>query len=145
MQNMIYKTNTIPAGIQNTLLKELYESGCYFLSIIHTAEKNSPYLSVDIIRFAIECFGNKWLGKDFTVIRPDKILGKLLDKEVTVISLNGKEKDLLQTMEYKAVVNCWYNPNTGLHHFNTDDWDSLVNSKTVKEGYIVGYRVFNWK
>ena len=141
---MRYETNTIPAGIQNTLLKELHESGCYFLSIIHTAENNSPYLSVDIIRFAMECIDNKWMGNDFTVIRPDKILGKLLDKEVTVIALNEKEKDLLKTMEYKSVVNKWYNPKTGLYHFNTDDWDSLVNSKTVKDGYIVGYRVFNW-
>lgn len=142
---MNYRTNTIPFGIQNTLLKELYESGCYFLSIIHTAEKNSPYLSVDVIRFAIECIDNKWLEKDFTVIRPDKILGKLLDKEVNVTSVSEKEKGLLKTMEYKAVVNCWYNPKTRLYHFNTDGWDSLVNSKTVKEGYIVGYRVFNWK
>ena len=63
----------------------------------------------------MECIDNKWMGKDFTVIRPDKILGRLLDKEVTVIVLNE------------------------------DDWDSLVNSKTVKDGYIVGYRVFNWK
>ena len=102
---MIYRTNTIPNGIQNTLLKQLCESGCYFLSIIHIAEKNSPYLSVDVIRFAIECIDNKWLGKDFTVNRPEKILGKLLDKEVTVVALNGKEKDLLQTMEYKAVIN----------------------------------------
>lgn len=142
---MTYRANTIPAGIQNTLLKQLYESGCYFLSIIHTAEKNSPYLSVDAIRFAIECIDNKWLEKDFTVIRPNKILGRLLDKEVSVISLSEKEKDLLQTMEYKAVINCWYNPKTGLYHFNTDDWDSLIKSKTVKEGFIVGYRVFNWK
>ena len=141
---MTYKTNAIPAEIQNTLLKELYESGCYFLSIIHIAEKNSPYLSVDVIRFAIECIENKWLEKDFTVIRPNKILGRLLDKEVTVISLSEKEKDLLQTNGYKAVVNCWYNPNTGLYHFNCDDWDSLADSKTVREGYIAGYRVFNW-
>ena len=141
---MTYKTNIIPAGIQNTLLKELCESGCYFLTIIHIAEKNSPYLSVDVIRFAIECIDNKLLGKDFSVIRPNKILGRLLDKEVTVISLSEKEKNLLQTMEYKAVINNWYNPKTGLYHFNTDDWDSLLNSKTVKEGYIVGYRVFNW-
>ena len=91
---MTYRTNTIPNGIQNTLLKQLYESGCYFLSLIHTAEKSSPYLSVDVVRFAIECIDNKWLEKDFTVIRPDKILGKLLDKEVTVISLSEKEKDL---------------------------------------------------
>ena len=142
---MRYRTNTIPSGIQNTLLKELYESGCYFLAIIHVAEKNSQYLSVDVIRFAIECINNKWLETDFTVIRPDKILGKLLDKEVTVISLNEKEKNLLKAMEYKAVINNWYNPKTRLHHFNTDDWDSLVNSKTVKEGFIVGYRIFNWK
>ena len=141
---MTYRANTIPSGIQNTLLKELYESGCYFLSIIHIAEKNSPYLSVDVIRFAIECIENKWLEKDFTVIRPDKILGRLIDKEVTVISLNEKEKELLQTMEYKAVVNCWYNPKTGLRHFNCNDWDSLINSKTVKEGYITSYRIFNW-
>ena len=141
---MTYRTNMIPAGIQNTLLKELYENGCYFLSIIHTAEKNSAYLSVDVIRFAIECIDNKWLKTDFTVIRPDKILERLIDKEVSVISVSRKEKDLLQTMEYKAVVNCWYNPKTGLYHFNTDDWDSLVNSKTVKEGYIISYRVFNW-
>ena len=141
---MTYRRNIIPAGIQNTLLKELYESGCYFLSIIHIAEKNTPYLSVDVIRFAIECIDNKWLEKDFTVIRPNKILGRLLDKEVTVISLNEKEKDLLQTMEYKAIVNCWYNPKTGFHHFNTDEFDSLINSKTVKEGYIISYRVFNW-
>ena len=62
---MICRTNTIPAGIQNTLLKELYENSCYFLSIIHIAEKNSPYLSVDVIRFAIECIDNKLLEKDF--------------------------------------------------------------------------------
>ena len=141
---MTYRTNMIPAGIQNTLLKQLYESGCYFLSIIYIAEKNSQYLSVDVIRFAIECIDNKWLEKDFTVIRSAKILGRLLDKEVSVVSLNGKEKEVLQTMEYKAIVNCWYNPKTGLHHFNCEDWDSLVNSKTVREGYIAGYRVFNW-
>lgn len=141
---MNYRTNTIPAGIQNTLLKQLYESGCYFLSIIHTAEKNSPYLSVDVMRFAIECIDNKWLEKDFTVIRPDKILGRLLDKEVSVVSVSGKEKDLLQTMEYKAVINNWYNPKTGLYHFNCEDWDSLINSKTVKEGFIISYRIFNW-
>ena len=134
----------IPAGIQNTLLKQLYESGCYFLSIIHIAEKNSQYLTVDVVRFAIECIDNKWLEKDFTVIRPDKILGKLLGKEVSVVSVNGKEKELLKTMEYKAVVNCWYNSKTELYHFNCDDWDSLVNSKTVREGFIAGYRVFNW-
>ena len=141
---MTYRTNMIPNGIQNTLLKQLYESGCYFLSIIHIAEKNSPYLSVDVIRFAIECIDNKWLKEDFTVIRPDKILERLIDKEVSVISVSRKEKDLLQTMEYKAVVNCWYNPKTGLYHFNCGDWDSLINSKTVKEGYIISYRVFNW-
>ena len=141
---MTYRTNMIPAGIQNTLLKQLYESGCYFLSIIYIAEKNSQYLSVDVIRFAIECIDNKWLEKDFTVIRSAKILGRLLDKEVSVVSLNGKEKEVLQTMEYKAIVNCWYNPKTGLYHFNCEDWDSLVNSKTVREGYIAGYRVFNW-
>ena len=141
---MNYRTNMIPAGVQNTLLKELHESGCYFLSIIHIAEKNSKYLSVDVIRFAIECINNKWLKKDFSVIRPDKILGRLLDKEVTVIALNGKEKASIQATEYKTVINNWYNPKTGLYHFNTDDWDSLVNSKTVKEGYIAGYRVFNW-
>ena len=141
---MTYRTNTIPDGIQNTLLKQLYENGCYFLTIIHVAEKNSQYLSVDVIRFAIECIENKWIKKDFTVIRPDRILGKLLDKEVTVTSLSEKEKDLLQTIEHKAIINNWYNPNTGLYHFNTDDWDSLINSKTVKEGFIVGYRVFNW-
>ena len=142
---MTYRTNMIPAGIQNTLLKELYESGCYFLSLIHVAEKNSAYLSVDVIRFAIECIENKWLEKDFTVIRPDKILGKLLDKEVSVVSVNGKEKELLQTMEYKAVVYNWFNPKTGLHHFNCDDWDSIIDSKTVRDGFIAGYRVFNWK
>ena len=141
---MTYKANMIPDGIQNTLLKELYKSGCYFLSLIHTAEKNSAYLSVDVVRFAIECIDNGWLEKDFTVIRPDKILGRLLDKEVSVVSVSEKEKGLLKTMEYKAVISCWYNPNTALYHFNTDDWDSLVNSKTVKEGFIVGYRVFNW-
>lgn len=141
---MTYRTNTIPAGIQNTLLKQLYESGCYFLSLIHIAEKNSPYLSVDIIRFAIECIDNKWLEKDFTVIRPNKILGRLLDKEVTVISVSEKEKKLLQTMEYKAVINNWYNPNTGLYHFNCDDWDSLINSKTTRDGFIISYRIFNW-
>ena len=141
---MNYRTNMIPAGIQNTLLKELHESGCYFLALIHIAEKNSQYLSTDVIRFAIECIDNKWLEKDFTVIRPDKILGKLLDKEVTVTSISDKEKASMQAMEYKSIVNKWYNPNTGLYHFNTDDWDSLINSKTVKEGYIIGYRVFNW-
>lgn len=31
---MTYRANMIPAGIQNTLLKQLYESGCYFLSVI---------------------------------------------------------------------------------------------------------------
>ena len=63
---------------------------------------------------------------------------------MTVIALSEKEKDLLKTMEYKAIINNWYNAKTGLHNFNTDDWDSLINSKTVKEGYIVGYRIFNW-
>ena len=141
---MIYRTNTIPAGIQNTLLKQLQESGCYFLSLLHIAEKNSPYLSVDVIRFAIECIENKWLETDFTVKRPDKILGRLLGTEVTVVAISIEEKGVLQTMDYKAIVNYWYNPATGLYHFNCEDWDSLTNSITVRDGHIIGFRVFSW-
>lgn len=133
------QSNNIKSGIQNGLIKNLYDYGCYFLCICYIAEKHNKYLSVDIIKFANECIENKWLKADFTVVRPDLILGKLLGKTVTVVSVES-----LDNMEYKEKVNCWYNKRTNYTHFNLDDFDSLSNSVTVKEGKIISYRLFSW-
>lgn len=129
-------------GVQNGLIKQLQEGGCYFLSIIYIAEKHNKYLAVDVLRYAAECIDKGWLKKDFTVIRPDLILGKLLGVRVDVISISTGEYN--KNLEHKARVNCWYNPRTGLYHFNLDDFDSLSNSVTVREGKIVSYRLFSW-
>lgn len=137
-------TNALPEKLQNNLIKNMYESGCYFLCLVHIAEKENTYLAVDVVRFAIECISNGWLKKDFTVVRPDLILGKLLEKTVTVTVIDEKDKKSFDKLSHKAIINCWYNKRTGFTHFNCDDWDSLENSVTVKEGKIASYRVFSW-
>lgn len=123
------------SGIQNTILKSMAEYGCYFLCICELGERITGN-KVDVIDFALHCQNKGYLDFDFTVLNPGRILGMLTKKYYDVTK--SKEHD--DKADYRVLM--YHNDKTGLTHFRLDDWDSLTDSITVKEGKIIGYRNF---
>lgn len=54
--------------------------------------------------------------------------------------------DNVRTAVYDIIIKEYFNPRTGFHHFvlykNNIDDDSMSDSITVKEGYVLSYRCF---
>lgn len=124
----------LEAGCQNGIIKQMYESGCYFLCICKMAER---YMNkeVDVVNVAQVAMEHGWIYRDFTVQKPDSIFSYLTGRR-PIVSMTEQKPDC----EY--YVECWYNSRTQFTHFKLPDWDSLTNSVTVKEGKITSYRKF---
>ena len=122
--------------LQNTLIKNLYESGCYFLCICEIAERHTGR-PVDIIKTAVKALEEGWIEEDFTILRPAQILEYLTEKSWVCIK---SEKESKEPDSY--TVQCYKNNRTGYTHFRMEDWDSLKDSVTVREGKIISYRIF---
>ena len=122
------------SGLQNTFIKSMADSGCYFLCLCEIAERITGK-PVDVLTTAVYAFEENWIWRDFTVQNPEALLHELTGKKVSV-----KHSETLPTncMYY---VEKWHNPRTGYSHFRLHDWDSLTNSVTVKEGKIENYRI----
>lgn len=125
-------------GLQNTTIKNLYETGCYFLCICKIAEEITSK-NVDIINTALYAQDKAWVDEDFTVNNPEALLSYLTGKKVKVT----KSETLPNGTKY--YVEKWYNPKTGYCHFRLPKWDSLKDSVTVKNGSIESYRLLDIK
>lgn len=132
------------------------DAGCYFCCIVKAAEI-LRHNNIDLMRAFAYCEqqktnGTKWIESDGYVNFPDKILGYLINKNVTVIKcydLNYKpaENEILIGMWE------WYdqkNNKTRQHFGYIDDnknliYDPLGESNTIKFGKLTSIRIFTIK
>lgn len=134
-------------GIQ-TFLEEAGDAACYALCIIKIAEliKEIEFDVIKTLEAAIQrgfVFYNendKNDNNNFYVDYPENFLSWLTAETWTVT----KESADYIALPGEFVSNRWERIKTGsvLGHFNLPNWDSVVDSQTVKYGKIVSKRVF---
>lgn len=132
-------------GIQ-TFLEEAGEAACYALSIIQLGRPDDHDMTISLLIGAINngYIHYSWDNPDdpdnMYVSQPEKMLAWLTGKVWTV----RKEAPEYQLKPGELVVQRWERVSTGkvIGHFRLPDWDSLVNSQTVRLGKIVSLRVF---
>ena len=122
----------IRAGLQNTLLQDMSDYGCYFIDLCKVIEMETRK-EINLIDMAYYAIQRNYMGNDFEMKLPAKFLEDFLNTKVTIHYTTTKPNT-------RYYVECWYNDRTGYTHFKLPDWDSLTDSVTVKEGYIKSYR-----
>jgi hypothetical protein len=134
-------------GVQ-TFLVEAGESACYALAIIKLATKiTGKYFPV--VETLNECIERKYIyfnlgnqndDNNFFVNDPAKMLSHLTGIRWSIEKCGADYKAKID----EWIVQRWERVRTGstTGHFRLPDWDSLVNSQTVKYGKIVSTRVF---
>ena len=133
------------SGIQ-TLFKTANESSCHFLSLLSIAEEENIRLgksnpNIDLIDAIRISQSKQWMNHDFTVT----VQGSLnLLKHYTGKSWTRKEVKKLplkiKPNEYTEVI--YKNDNTGFKHYRRRYFDTLENSITVRDGYILAYYIY---
>lgn len=121
-------------GIQTLLM-----DGCYFLCLCSIAE-DAGGKPVDIIDVANEALEQGLVSSDGYVSFPVEILENLLPGTRWELDRQKAVPRLVADNEYTVLK--YYNINTGYTHFRRRDVDTLVDSKTVKEGRLVNCYVF---
>jgi hypothetical protein len=135
------------SGIQ-TLLGEAGEAACYVLAILEIAERDRGQ-KLDIVDALYRGIGRGYIyynennpndNDNFFVEDPSALLGMFAEGCWTVAKVGP---DYVPAKgEY--VVDRWERVKTGvvIGHFRLPNWDSLVDSQTVRYGKIVSKRVF---
>ena len=77
----------ITDGLQNTIIKNMAEYGCYFICLCRICELETNN-DVDLIMAAQYALAKGYIKKDFTVIDPANFLLDMLDKKVEVTLYN---------------------------------------------------------
>jgi hypothetical protein len=124
-------------GIQDSL-KFCGEFGCHFLTLLTIIEEDIGQ-EVDLIDAIRVSQSKGWFTSDFEGIDALAFLKHYTNKtwyRKPVKSLPAKIKD----NEYTEVK--YYNPKTKYTHFRRRGIDPLVNSVTVRDGYILEYYIY---
>lgn len=136
---------TVKERYQNlqTEMLALHQDGCHFLTLCSIADDyrhdhNLPY--IDLIWAIRTCTSKGLIDSEFYV-KDDgcKILSLLTDgrkwtrKDVEKLGPIGDN-------DYTEAV--YYNPRTEYKHFRRRYLDTLRDSVTVKEGYVIQYRIY---
>ena len=125
-------------GIQ-TALKMAGDYACLFLSVLSIAEEYTG-LPVDFIMAYRKCLELGLIRKDFYCNDQEKMLYEFTGKKwkkTIVKELPDPLPDNTYTIEK------WYNKRTNFNHFKRRYFDTLVDSKTVKEGFILEYYCYS--
>lgn len=124
-------------GIQTVLLN-CGNYGCNFLSLLSIAEDVTSD-KLDILNVYKESLLRGFVTDDFYVNSTLGLLHMLTGrnwKRSEVEEITHQLKD----NEYSIAV--YYNPATGYTHFRRRAYDTLEYSKTVEEGYIKKYYIY---
>lgn len=122
-------------GIQS-IMESCGRYGCNFLCLLSIAEETIGK-PIDFITAWNSC--RKYLKDDFYVWDNNKVLKVLTGKNWLRREMSNIEGQL-SSNEYSIAV--YYNPRTGRHHYRRRSFDTLLDSVTVKEGYIEKYYVY---
>lgn len=122
--------------------KQIYDYGCYFLSLCYVAKGREPYNIDEMIDwydlFCVKC----WMEEDCYVKDPCAILEFFTGKKYMV-----KKSSALDTSA-DIVIGRWHNPTTKHSHFvvmdsnNSVAYDPLGESITTRDGFVESYRLF---
>lgn len=135
------------AGIQ-TFLEEAGEASCYALCIIKLAEMiTGKYFPV--VETLNDCIAKKFIyynvnnkndNDNFFVSAPDKMLSYLTGVKWSV----SKEIAEYRMKVDEWCVQRWERTKAGavIGHFRLPEWDSLIDSQTVKYGKMISKRIF---
>lgn len=119
-----------------TILTNIGSDGCYFLSLLSIAEEylNSKILNskIDLIDALYKALSNNYI--DGTYFVKDAL--RLLE------ALTNVRWSLSYDKKSKYEVDVYFNKRTGYKHFRRPEFDTLLNSVTVKEGAIIEKRFF---
>ena len=130
--------------IQN-ICEALGKSGCYFLSILHLAEKITGG-DIDPINAYVECIAAGFMDAECYITYPGRILERYTGTMYEVSKASADAKPLPGEFEILRFER--KEPGTTLAHFVVGDgagrveWDPYQNSKTVREGSLVSKRIF---
>lgn len=131
--------------------KIIGSDGCYFSCIVKLAEKYTKK-EFDVLRTLDYCSkqkknGHYWIDiSDCYLWHPDKVMGYLLGKEVTV----RRSEDIgYKPKENEIVIGCWERPTEdkvythfGLVKNQKCIYDPLGTSNTITYGKLKSLRIF---
>lgn len=126
-------------------MKLLGEEGCYFLCIVHLAEQLTNE-RIDAIAALLEALDRGFIKSDCTVLFAEDILRSLTG----IIWIKTHEESSYQVKGGQLEI-LRYERKTGagtMVHFVVGDgngeieYDPLGSSRTVREGYLAGKRIF---
>lgn len=124
------------------IMRALGKSGCYFLSLVHLAEEICGK-RIDAVEVYQKAFSNGWTDDEVTMIYPASVLSFM-----TGMKFNVAKKPASYTVrqsEYEVLVF----QNETCTHFVLGDGsgrvkhDPMGNSNTVRNGRLVGKRIFS--
>lgn len=126
--------------------KVIEKYGCYFLSLLSALLGREPKFDEIIDKYIVF---NKlgYMDSECTILYPCEIIHHYYGSRWSISKPNNEWPKEYDSTADIAIAK-WHNPNTGLSHFvlmkneNEVKWDSLGDSKTVKEGYIESWRLF---
>lgn len=122
-------------------LNSIHDYGCYFLDLLFVVKRREPEMS-EILDYYDVFIQNDWMEEDCYIKNPCAILEYFTGKKFKI------KKDSVFDKQATYIIGYYYNPVTNLNHFvvinrfNEVLWDSIENSKTVRDGFITSYRLF---
>ena len=133
----------MPLQTNERLKPEIQKEGCLWLCYIRAAGivHKQTWDVHQLNMFYEYCLDRGFINSRCRVIQPDLMLRKL---GVRLTGWIRKEPLGYKPESNEIVIEEWFNPPTGHHHFVMGEpyfWDSLGESVTVTDGSLLSYRV----
>jgi hypothetical protein len=124
-----------------SILEKCGQYGCHFLSLLSIAEEfnNEP---IDLIEAIKTCQSKGFIDADFYVKAGDLLLEYFTGKRWIRKEVEKLPKKIEDNWYTEAI---YFNPKTEKYHYRRRGWDTLIESKTVKEGYTIKYYIWSFK
>lgn len=127
-------------GLQ-TALKKGGDEGCHFLTLCSIIEEVNQE-PIDLIEAIKVCQSKGFMDSNFFVKAGDSLLEYFTGKK-----WSRRKVEILPPVikdnEYTEAI--YYNPRTEVYHYRRRGFDTVIDSVTVKEGYIIGYYIWYYK
>lgn len=121
-----------------SILEKCGEYGCHFLSLLSIAEEvnNKP---IDLIEAIKVCLDRGFIDNDFYVKAGDLLLEHFTNKKWTRKTVEKLPQKIESNWYTEAI---YFNPKTDNFHYRRRGWDTIRNSLTVKNGYVIQYYIW---
>lgn len=121
-------------------MKYISSDGCLFLCLCMIIEEVTGK-EADIIGIIQESLAKEYLANDFTVKDSLSLLKNFTGKTWKRVEVK-KLPDVINDNEF--TIEKWFNPKTKGNHFKRRFVDTLIDSQTVKIGYITEYYIYSY-